>query len=69
MFLINIERLITINSKFNFLKYVIRVLYQILKNYFKSYNVFISLQTLFFFIFDFKFRELHHINCFFDIVI
>ena len=43
MLLMNIEKLTTINSKFNFLKYVIKILYYILKDYFKSYNVFISL--------------------------
>ena len=43
MLLINIEKLTTINSKLNFLKYIIKILYQILKDYFKLYNVFINL--------------------------
>ena len=51
MLLINIEKLITINSKFNSLKYVMRILYQILRDYFKLYNVFINLQILFFLFF------------------
>ena len=45
--LINIEKSITIDSKLNFLKYIMKILYYILKDYFKSYNVFISLQILF----------------------
>ena len=45
--LINIEKSITINLKLNFLKYVMKILYQTFEDYFKSYNVFINLQTLF----------------------
>ena len=69
MLLINIEKSTTISSKFNFLKYVTKILYQILKNYFKSYNVFTSLQTFIIFAFNFKPHKLHHINYLFDIVI
>ena len=43
MSLMNIEKLIMINSKFNSLKYVTRILYQIFEDYFKSYNAFINL--------------------------
>ena len=43
MLLMNIKKSITINSKFNFLKYIMKILYQILKDCFKLYNVFINL--------------------------
>ena len=43
MLLINIEKSTTINSKFNFWKYVVRILYQIFEDCFKSYNAFMSL--------------------------
>ena len=47
MLLMNIEKSITINSKFNFLRYVTKILYYILEDHFKLYNVFINLQILF----------------------
>ena len=42
----NIKKLIIMNLKFNFLKYVVKILYYILNNYFKLYNILINLHIL-----------------------
>ena len=43
---VNIEKLIIMSLKSNFLKYVARILYHILNNYFKLYNVLTNLYIL-----------------------